>query len=72
MQFRSTMRAFPVLAVRDVRTVDPRFDRRRLTEWQAKEYIRRLAKGCYHFTDADMDEMPPQCSTSRRGSILNW
>ena len=57
VQFRSIMRAFPVFAVRDVRTVDPRFDRRRLTEWQAKGYIQKLTKGCYHFADADMDEM---------------
>jgi len=55
-QFRSSLKDFPVFATEDIRAVDPAFDRRRLSEWQAKGYIRKIAKGLYFFSDAEVDE----------------
>ncbi|HEC61359.1 MAG TPA: hypothetical protein ENI27_03800 [bacterium] len=54
--FRNTLRKFPVFSLIDARAVDPGFDRRRLNEWQAKGYIRKIINRHYLFTDIDIDE----------------
>jgi len=56
INFRSVMKDFPIFNVGDVRAADAGFDGRRLHEWQAKGYIRKIAKGCYLFSDVDIDE----------------
>ena len=56
IRFKTLLKEFPVFSMDDIRAIEPRFDHRRLTEWQAKGYIRKMAKGCYVFTDADVDE----------------
>jgi len=40
-QFRSLLGQFKVFSLDDARAVEPGFDRRRLTEWQSKGYIRK-------------------------------
>jgi predicted transcriptional regulator of viral defense system len=54
--FRQTFAEYPVISLTDIRTVDPGFDRRRLSEWQEKGYLRKIIKGHYLFTDAQLDE----------------
>ena len=54
--FRNTLRKFPVFSLIDARAVDPGFDRRRLNEWQAKGYIRKIINRHYLFTDIEIDE----------------
>lgn len=54
--FRNALRDFPVFSLYDARAVDPRFDRRRLNEWQAKGYIKKIINRHYMFTDIDIDE----------------
>ena len=56
VQFKSALRDFPVFSLADVRAVDGEFDRRRLSEWQAKGFIRKISKGHYLFSDVDVDE----------------
>ena len=56
VSFRSTLRDFPVFSLGDARAVDPRFDRRRLNEWQAKGYIKKIINRHYIFTDIEVDE----------------
>jgi predicted transcriptional regulator of viral defense system len=56
VSFKSYFKDFPVFTISDITTVYPNFDRRRLTEWQHKGYIRKIAKGLYIFNDADLDE----------------
>lgn len=56
MQFRSAFAEYPVVSIDDIRTVDPGFDRRRLSEWQEKGYLRKVVKGRYIFADAPLDE----------------
>jgi hypothetical protein len=36
--------------------IDPGFDRRRLSEWQQKGYIRKIINGFYHFTDRPISD----------------
>lgn len=50
------MNPFPVFSVRDIRKRFPRFDSRRLVEWQAKGYIQKLRNQYYCFADASIDE----------------
>lgn len=56
IQFKNLLAGFPVFSISDIRAVDSTFDRRRLTEWQQKGYIRKIIKGCYMFSDCDLDE----------------
>ena len=54
--FRNSLREFPVFSLFDARTVEPGFDRRRLNEWQAKGYIRKIINRHYVFNDVEIDE----------------
>ena len=56
IQFRSALKEFPVFSLTDVRAAYGEFDRRRLSEWQAKGFIRKISKGHYLFSDVDVDE----------------
>lgn len=55
-QFRSAFAGYPVISISDIRNVEPRFDRRRLSEWQEKGYLKKVVKGQYIFVDARLDE----------------
>jgi predicted transcriptional regulator of viral defense system len=50
------LRDFPVFSVADIRAAHGDFDRRRLSEWQKKGYIKKIIKGYYLFSDVDMNE----------------
>lgn len=56
IQFKETLRDFPVFSISDIRVAFDGFDRRRLSEWQKKGYITKITKGHYLFSDTDMDE----------------
>jgi len=55
-RFRSALANFPVFSINDIRSIAPSFDRRRLTEWKEKNYIRKIIKGFYYFADRELDE----------------
>ncbi len=55
-QFRTAFSGFPIISLDDIRVVEPGFDRRRLSEWQEKGYLRKIVKGHYVFTDTPLDE----------------
>jgi predicted transcriptional regulator of viral defense system len=57
LAFRNSMKDFTVFSLRDILRVEPGFHRRRLNEWQAKGYIRKVIKGFYNFSDLPLDEM---------------
>jgi predicted transcriptional regulator of viral defense system len=50
------MRDFPVFSLADIRATHAGFDRRRLSEWQEKGYIKKIIKGHYFFSDIEMNE----------------
>ena len=56
LQFYELMRCFTVFSLADIRTVDPGFHRRRLTEWQQKGYLRKIIKGYYMFSEISLCE----------------
>ena len=56
VQFKNSLRDFPVFSIADIRVAHGGFDRRRLSEWQKKGYIKKIIKGYYLFSDLDIDE----------------
>ena len=56
IQFKTLLKDFPVFSVSDIRSTDPAFDRRRLTEWKYRGYIQKVAKGLYMFSDVNITE----------------
>lgn len=43
--------------LQDVLVVEPDFDRRRFSEWQAKNYIQKILRGFYKFSDYQIDDL---------------
>ena len=56
VHFKNSLRDFPVFSIADIRAAHGGFDRRRLSEWQKKKYIKKIVKGYYLFSDIDMNE----------------
>ena len=56
IHFKNSLRDFPVFSIADIRAAHGGFDRRRLSEWQKKGYIKKLVKGYYLFSDIEMNE----------------
>jgi len=56
LDFKSALRDFPVFTYPDILKIDPVFHRRRLVEWQAKGYIKKIRQGIYCFDDYPVNE----------------
>lgn len=56
IQFRKMFGGFTVFSLADIRQAEPVFDRRRLSEWQQKGYIRMVVKRYYVFSDYALNE----------------
>lgn len=57
LKAKAALGQYPLFSVSDLRGIEPGFDRRRLTEWQEKGYIQKLARGYYIFSDHEVDEL---------------
>lgn len=55
-RFRDELLPFKSFSLVDARKHFPGFDRKRLTEWQNKGYLRRWVKGHYSFTETAISE----------------
>ena len=56
IRFRELFKDYTVYSLSDIRSVDPRFHRRRLNDWQEKGYIKKVIKGYYTFADHATNE----------------
>jgi predicted transcriptional regulator of viral defense system len=56
IDFKEQLKGFTVFSLPDIRMVDTTFDLRRLTEWRAKGYIRKIVRGHYIFSDTAVSE----------------
>ncbi|MBW1812514.1 MAG: hypothetical protein JRJ39_02230 [Deltaproteobacteria bacterium] len=56
IHFKNSLRDFPIFSLADIRATHGDFDRRRLSEWQKKGYIKKIIKGHYLFSDVDVGE----------------
>ncbi len=56
IDFEKELKDFKIISYPDIVKVDPSFDRRRLVEWQQKDFIQKIRKGYYSFKDIDVNE----------------
>ena len=57
LDLKTQLQNFPLFSLSDIRTFDPDFDRRRLSEWQAKNYLQMIIRGFYRFTDTPLNDL---------------
>ncbi len=56
LEFQNALKGFTVFSLADIRQAEPGFHRRRLNDWQAKGYIKKVVKGHYVFSSLELDE----------------
>ncbi len=56
LELRGALKNFTVFSLADIKRIDNYFDRRRLSEWQNKGYIKKVIKGYYIFSDLQLNE----------------
>jgi predicted transcriptional regulator of viral defense system len=56
VEFQKALKSFTVFSYADILKIDPSFDRRRLVEWQNKNYIKKLRNRFYTFIDTEINE----------------
>jgi predicted transcriptional regulator of viral defense system len=56
LDFRTALYSFEVFCIRDIEKLFPKFDSRRLVEWQRKGYIQKLINKWYVFADIPINE----------------
>ncbi|MEA3449958.1 MAG: hypothetical protein U9Q85_03215 [Patescibacteria group bacterium] len=56
IDFYNNFKKFPIITLADIRSLAQNFDRRRLSEWQERGYIRKLANNFYIFSDKEINE----------------
>jgi len=56
LDFRTALYSFEVFCIRDIEKLFPKFDSRRLVEWQRKGYIQKLINKWYLFADIPIDD----------------
>ena len=54
--FRQTFKDYTVFSLDEIRKLEPRFHRRRLSEWQDRGYLKKLSRGYYIFSDLPLRE----------------
>ena len=56
IHFKELLKDFTVFSLADIRMVDETFQRRQLSEWQEKGYIKMIVRGHYVFSDLQLSE----------------
>jgi predicted transcriptional regulator of viral defense system len=56
IEIKDNLRGFIVISANDILKIDPDFHKQRLSEWQKKGYIKKIAKGYYVFSDLEINE----------------
>jgi len=56
LEFKEKLKEFLVFSLADVRKAAPTFYRSRLNEWQKKGYLKKIVRGHYAFSDAELNE----------------
>ncbi len=56
LDFKQKLEGFVVFSLDDIGAFDPNFNMVQLSQWQKKNYIRKIIKGKYIFSDSDLNE----------------
>lgn len=56
LEIKDNLKDFLIISIGDILKVDPDFHKQRLSEWQKRGYLKKIAKGYYIFTDLKINE----------------
>ncbi|MBI5206642.1 MAG: hypothetical protein HY934_02515 [Candidatus Firestonebacteria bacterium] len=56
IEFKNAFKDFTIFSLQDIRLAAPAFDRKRLTEWQRKGYLKKIVREFYIFSDSKLNE----------------
>lgn len=56
LDLKTQLKNFPVFSIKDIEKVDLSFHKQRLSEWQKKDYVKKICKGFYIFSDLQINE----------------
>ena len=56
LELKKHLQDFTLFSLGDIKKIDSHFHRRRLTEWQEKDYIVKIINGYYLFSDTRINE----------------
>lgn len=56
IEFRAKFESYPLISLIEIQKAFPKFDRRRLVEWQKKGYIQNIKRGFYRFKEKPINE----------------
>jgi len=56
IELRENLKDFIIFTSQDIKKIEPNFDLRRLYEWQQKNYIKKVKRGYYIFSDLKINE----------------
>jgi len=56
IDFKEKLKGFEIFGLADIRKIAPGFDFRRINEWMAKGYIKKIRRGYYIFSDISLNE----------------
>ena len=56
LELKSELRDFTIFSLNEIKNIEPGFHRRRLNEWQDKDYIKKVIRGYYIFSDLKLSE----------------
>lgn len=56
LEVKDNLKGFIVISANDILKVDQNFHKQRLSEWQKKGYLKKVAKGHYIFSDLEINE----------------
>jgi predicted transcriptional regulator of viral defense system len=56
LELKTQLKNFPVFSIKDIEKLDSSFHKQRLSEWQKKDYVKKICKGFYIFSDLAINE----------------
>lgn len=56
LELKNELKDFTIFSLNEIRNIEPDFYRPRLNEWQGKDYIKKVIRGYYIFSDLKLSE----------------
>ena len=56
LDLKTKLKDFQVFSIKDIEKIDSSFHKQRLSEWQKKEYVKKVRQGLYVFSDFEIKE----------------
>jgi len=56
LDLKIQLKDFPIFSIKDIEKMDLSFHKQRLSEWQRKDYVKKICKSFYIFADLEINE----------------